>query len=66
MVRDIEYLPPLGASDHLCLKIDINLYAEKPKTEPRYQFYKGNYDQMNEDLKKNSWHEIFQDKHAEE
>ena len=66
MVRDIEYLPPLGASDHLCLKIDINLYAEKSKTEPRYQFYKGNYDQMNEDLKKNSWHEIFQDKHAEE
>ena len=66
MVRDIEYLPPLGASDHLCLKIDINLYAENPKTEPKYQFYKGDYDQMREDLNRNIWHEVFNNKNAEE
>ena len=66
MITDIEYLPPLGASDHLCLKIDINLYAEKPTVEAKYQFHKGNYIQMNEDLKDKKWHELMREASAEE
>ena len=66
MISKVEYLPPLGASDHLCLKVDINLYADKPKFEPRYQYYKGDYKSMNEDLDKNKWHELMRGKSAEE
>ena len=66
MVKNIDYLPPLGASDHLCLKVDINLYAEKPKVEARYQYHKGDYSQMNDDLRKEKWHELMEGKSAED
>ena len=45
MVSDIEYLPPIGKSDHVPLSFNSNCYAAKEtsNSEPRYQYHKGDH-----------------------
>ncbi|MES9884664.1 MAG: reverse transcriptase family protein, partial [Sedimenticola sp.] len=59
MVDNIEYLPPLGKSDHLTLVFRLKLYIDKPKcTEKRYNFFKGKYEKVNENLRRVEWEEV--------
>ncbi len=59
MVEEIEYLPPLGKSDHVTLKFIVKLYIDKPRnSDKRYNFFKGNYEQINDNLKNVNWEEI--------
>ena len=66
MIESIDYLPPLGASDHLCLKVKLNLNPDAPTQQSNFKFHKGDYEAMNEELKSNKWHELMHNKPAAE
>ena len=66
IINNIEYLPPIGASDHLCLKANLNVNAEKHTPPLKYRFYNGDYTGMNDELKAVKWHEIMENKSAEQ
>ena len=52
MVTDVEYLPPIGVSDHSCLSFKCICYSEKKiYDEPRPNFYKGDYPSLRDSLK---------------
>ena len=56
MVNDIQYVPPLGKSDHVCLVFNTNLYAEtKVNNKPKYAYHRGNYQKINTNLKLIDW-----------
>lgn len=56
MISDLDYLPPIGASDHSCLCFKFACYTElKPSDVPRPNFYKGDYKSMRETLSKVCW-----------
>ncbi len=59
MVTDLEYMPPIGASDHSCLLFNFTCYTDfKPSDEPRPNFYKGDYVSMKRDLQNVDWDKI--------
>ena len=57
MVKNLEYRAPLGRSDHSILKFDIP--CEKEVTPPKIKvcYEKGDYQGLNENLKKVDWAE---------
>lgn len=59
MVKDLEYLPPLGRSDHSVIKFNIPCARDirEPKIIVKYE--KGNYKEMNEELGQINWEEEF-------
>ena len=59
MINDLEYLPPIGASDHVCLVFKFICYTEtKMAEDPRPNFFKGNYSAMKEDFNQTSWKDV--------
>ena len=56
MVRNLEYLPPLGNSDHVCLRFNsnVNIASDKP-IKPCYKLNSGNYDCMRSMLDGIDW-----------
>ena len=66
LVSNIEYLPPIGASDHLCLRAELNVYPDEIEEEPRLNYHKGNYEKISEELDNFMWHEMMENKSAEE
>ena len=59
MVNDLEYLPPIGASDHVCIFFNFSCYIDnKASVEPRYNFHKGDYTKMREILENTNWDTI--------
>jgi len=59
MVNDLEYMPPLGASDHACLLFKFTCYTDcKQSDEPRPNFFKGNYPAMKSNLEQVVWDDI--------
>ncbi len=51
-VNDIQYIPPMGKSDHVCLVFNTNMYASiVEKIKPKYAYHRGNYKVMTENLK---------------
>ena len=57
MIKDLEYLAPIGRSDHSILK--FNIPCEKEITPPKIKvcYEKGNYQRLNENLNKIDWTE---------
>ncbi len=52
MVNDIQYVSPLDKSDHVCLIFNTNMYASTIENiKPRYAYHRGNYENINENLK---------------
>ena len=54
MVVNLEYLSPLGASDHKVLTFQFNCYCRYTKnssTCTHFNYYKGNYESMRHGLK---------------
>ena len=55
-VSDIQYLPQIGLSDHICITFDSILCAKHTKIDiPRYAYHNGNYDKIIENLKSVHW-----------
>ncbi len=60
--KNIEYMPPIGKSDHVVVKFDIKLYIDKPPhSAERYNFFKGNYGEINENLARVDWESVISD-----
>ena len=51
LVSNLQYLPGLGNSDHVCLLFDVNIYTNqtKRKTE-RYAYHKGDYEAIRKEM----------------
>ena len=59
MVSNLEYLPSLGNSDHVCLKFTYNCYIENIITkETTWKFNCADYDQIRQDLEKVNWSQV--------
>ena len=58
MVEGLEYLSPLGASDHKVLTFQFNCYCSHSKnSSTHFNYYKGDYESMRQELKIN-WEEV--------
>lgn len=56
MLSDLEYLPPIGASDHSCLFFKLMCYTlTRNSDEPRPDFYKGGYTSMKNSFSSTDW-----------
>ena len=56
MIDDIHHEAPLGKSDHMILKFSFQCYKQiKIPTNSKFNFHKGNYDAINEDLRGHDW-----------
>ena len=56
MIDSLEYLPSLGASDHLVLSFNFVCYIPPDTTSPpKYNFFKGDYVAMREALDGMDW-----------
>ena len=60
MVKDLEYLPPLGESDHICLKFQVTLCQYQNQITPPKVFnvFKTNYEALRTELDKYDWQEL--------
>ena len=60
MVKNIQYLPSLGKSDHITLLFDFNCYIESIQSSIRKSnFFKGDYVSMCDDLESLHWTEFW-------
>ena len=59
MIQNIEYLPPLGESDHVCLRFDVlhTHQVSRPSRPSEPDIRKTNYESVKEDLSKHNWEE---------
>ena len=65
MVSNLEYLPPLGSSDHICLKFKFHAEVSSGGTNfLRYKLNSGNYDLMRSLLQEINW-DVLDDMTAE-
>ena len=60
MVQELKYLPPLGESDHLCLRFDIKYNQNKHnKLLCEHDIHKTDYEAVRLELSKHNWNEQF-------
>lgn len=56
MIEEIDYLPPLGKSDHLVLSFTLILYTDqKVRSGEKFNFYKADYNTINDNLREIDW-----------
>ena len=56
MIEDIEYLSPLGKSDHTIISLDFKCYTQQSGNDKIvYNYCKGNYDAMKTELGEINW-----------
>ena len=57
MLTNLSYLPPLGNSDHVCLRFDFNVDISSNKYTPsHYKLNSGNYDYMRSLVHEIDWY----------
>jgi len=55
MINNIEYLPGIGASDHVCLQFNFTCYSSPaPTSRPKYNLNQANFDRMMRELLQNA------------
>ena len=55
-INNIQYLPPLGKSDHISVVFETNLHPFKDNLKSKgYDYNKGNYNIMTQNLKSINW-----------
>jgi hypothetical protein len=60
-VSTLTYGPPLGASDHVSLEMELNLKITVPNRERIvYHYDRANYQAFNNDILEINWNEIFE------
>ncbi|CAC5374164.1 unnamed protein product [Mytilus coruscus] len=58
MISNLEYMSPLGKSDHCVLSFDFNCYVNIKRTPRRAKLYnRGNYNDFIQELNKINWHD---------
>ena len=58
-ITNIDYLDPLGASDHIQLMIDCDCFLQRTNSDvTKRQYYKGNYAQAREDFMLVDWSKL--------
>ena len=58
MIDKVEFIPPLGKSDHIMLSFNFMCYAVENVEKPtRFLYHKGDYSKMSELLSNNMWKE---------
>lgn len=57
LIKDIQYLHPLGKSDHVCIsmKVIAEPVQEENKAAVRYMYNRGNYDEIRKNLGMVNW-----------
>ena len=56
IIKNLDYQPPLGNSDHCVLTFNIATYIEQDSTpREKFLYFKGNYDEIKRELTKISW-----------
>ncbi|XP_072107366.1 uncharacterized protein [Mobula birostris] len=67
VIGEIEVKEPLGGSDHNMIEFTVKLEKEKPKSDVSvFQWSKGNYSGMREELAKVDWKETLAGRTAEQ
>ena len=67
MIERIEYLPPLGASDHLTIAAKLNLYTEvNQNNNHSLALNKTNFKEVCKALGEIIWEDLFQNKNIDE
>ena len=65
--ENLKLYPPLGEKgDHCIIKFDLDLLPDLVKYGDNYNYYKGNYDKMGEELAKMNWDNLIDQKTVEE
>ena len=52
LIEEVTLHPPVQSSDHVVIRFQINVIYTEPENIPRYQYYKGNYENMRTEIKK--------------
>ena len=55
MVHNLNYHPPLGESDHVCLTFTLFYCQQDYQFQPEYNVFKTNYEALKEILSKHDW-----------
>ena len=58
MVSDLSYHPPLGESDHVCLRFNVMASQTKNRFTPSHNIFKTNYEAIRVELDKYNWKEV--------
>ena len=67
MIEGIEYLPPLGESDHLTIAAKLNLYTEvNQNNNHSLALYKTNFKEVYKAQGEIIWKDLFQNKNIDE
>ena len=67
MIEGIEYLLPLGASDHLIIATKLNLYTEvNQNNNHSLTLNKTNFKEVRKALGEINWEDLFQNKNIDE
>ena len=54
-VQNLTYLPPLGESDHICLRFNVIQSQQEEATPPSCNIFKTNFDAVREELSRHKW-----------
>ena len=60
LIEDIDYLAPLGKSDHSVIKFKIKLETEPPPPKISVKFEKGDYEKIRETMASVDWQNEFE------
>ena len=55
MVKDLSYHPPLGQSDHICLRFKVQHYQKNGAFRPKRNVFKSEYSRIKDELMENDW-----------
>ena len=66
LIEEVTLHPPVQSSDHVVIRFQINVIYTEPENIPRYQYYKGNYENMRTEIKNENWEEIFRNKNVQQ
>jgi len=67
LVDNLQYLTPLGKSDHVCLVWNYIISVEENTLkQKKYNYWKGNYEMINAELKSYYWNQMLMEDKTED
>ena len=62
LVDNLQYLTPLGKSDHICLVWNYTVSVEENTSkQKKFNYWKDNYEMINAELKSYDWNEMLRE-----
>ncbi len=62
IIENLEYEAPLGKSDHIVIRMNLLIAPQDTTKQQHYNFNKGDYEAMREELGSIDWDSLLQDK----